>query len=67
VTTLRTLKKLLLGETWILPIGVAVTVAAGAGLRALAGGAWQHVGGPIMLGGVLAVLAASVETSVRRR
>jgi hypothetical protein len=66
VTTLRTLKKLLLGETWILPIGVAVTLAAGAGLSALAGDAWRHVGGLVMLVGVLATLALSVESSVRR-
>ena len=66
MTTLRTLKKLLLGETWILPIGVAVTLAAGAGLRALGGDAWPHIGGLIMLAGVIAVLALSVESSVRR-
>ena len=66
MTTLRTLKKLFLGETWILPIGVAVTLAGGAVLRALAGDIWHHVGGLVMLAGVLAVLAVSVETSVRR-
>lgn len=67
MTTLRTLKKLLLGETWVLPLGVAVTLAGGAALRSLAGDIWQHVGGLVMLVGVLTVLAASVETSVRRR
>jgi hypothetical protein len=67
VTTLRTLKKLLLGETWILPVGVAVTLAGGAALRALAGDVWQDVGGLVMLAGVLAVLGASVQASVRRR
>jgi len=66
MTTLRTLKKLLLGETWILPVGVAVTVAGGAALRALAGDIWQHAGGLVMLAGVLVVLALSVESSVRR-
>jgi hypothetical protein len=35
-------------------------------LRALAGDIWHHVGGLVMLAGVLAVLAVSVETSVRR-
>jgi hypothetical protein len=66
MTTLRTLKKLLLGETWILPIGIAVTLAGGAVLRALAGDIWEHAGGFAMLAGVLVALAASVEISVRR-
>ena len=66
MTTLRTLKKLLLGETWILPIGIAVTLAGGAVLQALAGHIWEHAGGFAMLAGVLVALAASVEISLRR-
>jgi hypothetical protein len=62
--TLRILKKLLLGETWILPIGLAITLAAGALLRP---SDWQRVGGFLLLGGVLVVLLASVSSSSRRR
>jgi hypothetical protein len=67
VTTLRTLKKLVLGETWTLPIGVAVTLGAGACLRVLAADFWHQVGGLLMLAGVLTVLGASVAASARRR
>ena len=66
MTTLRTLKKLLLGETWILPIGVATTLGAGAALHALATGAWQHAGGLFLLAGALTALVASVAASARR-
>jgi hypothetical protein len=67
VSTLRTLKKLLLGETWLLPIGVAAVVAAGGLLvRRLDADVWEHLGGFILLAGVLAVLLASVARTARR-
>jgi len=66
VTFLRTLRKLVLGETWILPLGVAAVVAAAAlVVRPLADGAWEHAGGFVLLAGVLAVLFASVARSRR--
>jgi hypothetical protein len=53
---MRTLKKLILGETWTLPIGLAIVVVVASAL-----------GGAALLVGVLAVLAISVERSARRR
>ena len=68
MSTLRTLKKLILGETWILPIGLALTLAAGGLLlRSFANSDWPHLGGFLLLAGVLAVLLASVNRSARRR
>lgn len=44
---MKTLRKLLLGETWVLPIGVALTIALGGILDATVGdgAVWQHGGG----------------------
>jgi hypothetical protein len=68
MSTLRTLKKLILGETWILPIGLAITLSAvGLLLRSVADGEWPHLGGFLLLAGVLAVLLASVNRSARKR
>lgn len=66
MTTLRTLKKLVLGETWTLPIGVAVALGAGAVLQWLAPDAWEHVGGLALAAGVLVVLHVGVARSARR-
>jgi hypothetical protein len=54
---LRTLRKLVLGETWSLPIGIAVAVAAAGAMRAAAGagGWWKDAGGFLLL--ALLVLA----------
>ncbi|MEA2130798.1 MAG: hypothetical protein QOJ85_3689 [Solirubrobacteraceae bacterium] len=61
MSTLRTLKKLVLGETWVLPVGVAVVVGAAALLvRPLASTAWHRLGGLIILAGVLGLLVISV-------
>ena len=67
MSTLRTLKKLLLGETWLLPLGIAAVVAAGVLVRPLAAHAWEHLGGFMLLTGVLAVLLASVARTARPR
>ena len=68
MSTLRALKKLLLGETWLLPVGIAAVVGCAALLvRPLAGGAWQRLGGFILLAGVLAVLVTSVASATRTR
>jgi hypothetical protein len=66
--TLRTLRKLLLGETWLLPLGIAVVLIAGGLLiRPLAPRAWPHIGGFVLLAGVLAVLLTSTARSARPR
>jgi hypothetical protein len=54
------LRKHVLGETWTLPLGVAITLLAGVALDA-AGPAWWHrAGGFVLLGGALATLVASL-------
>ena len=62
--TLRTLKKLLLGETWLLPIGLAITLAAGGLLHPVQD--WPRLGGFVLLAAVLLLLLASVNRSARR-
>jgi hypothetical protein len=59
---MRALRKLILGETWILPIGVALTLAAGLVLEAVAGGEtwWREAGGFVLLVLVLAALTAAL-------
>ena len=58
---MRTLKQLVLGETWVLPLGIAAVLAVG-GLvvRPLAPALWHDAGGFILLAGVLGVLLAGV-------
>jgi hypothetical protein len=62
IDTLRTLRKLVLGETWVLPLGVAVAVGAAAVVRALAGthGWWRQGGGFVLFGLVLLALLVAV-------
>lgn len=61
MSALRALRKLLLGETWVLPAGVAVVLLVlGLAVRPLLGDAWPRAGAPLLLAGVLAVLVAAV-------
>jgi hypothetical protein len=54
------LRKLVLGETWTLPLGVAVTLVIGLALDA-AGPAWWHrAGGFVLLVLALVTLALSL-------
>jgi hypothetical protein len=66
MSTLRTLKKLLFGETWLLPIGIAIVIAAALLIRALDQHLWARAGGPILLAGVIAVLLTCVRRTARR-
>jgi hypothetical protein len=67
MSTLRALKKLLLGETWLLPVGIFVVFTTCVLLaRPLSGGAWSHTGGFMLLAGILGVLLASVARTARR-
>ena len=47
---LQTARKLVLGETWRLPLGIAGTLVVAAGIRLWAGpdGWWEHAGGAIL-------------------
>ena len=64
---MRALRKLVLGETWALPIGVVLAVGAAALLRAASGDAawWRDAGGAILALLVLGALAYSVFSSAR--
>jgi hypothetical protein len=65
---LRTVKKLVLGETWLLPAGLTAVVAAAALLvRPLLSNGWHHFGGFVLLAGVAIVLVLSVSLSARAR
>jgi hypothetical protein len=65
---IRTLRKLVLGETWALPIGVAVAVGGAALLRLAAGdgGWWRDAGGFVLLGLILLALLVAVGRPGRR-
>jgi uncharacterized membrane protein len=57
---MRALRKLILGETWTLPLGIAAVVLVVAFVvRPLMGDAWESLGGFVLLGGVCGVLLLS--------
>jgi hypothetical protein len=57
---IRQLRKLLLGETWTLPLGIAITLLTGVALDAAGPDWWHRAGGFVLLGGALATLTASL-------
>jgi hypothetical protein len=61
---MRTVRKLVLGETWALPIGICVAVLAAFALRALAGpdGWWEDAGGFVLLGLLLVAFVTAVRS-----
>ena len=61
---MRTLRKLILGETWVLPLGIATTIAVGAVLHAAFGDDswWRHGGGVVLF----ALAAGSLWAALRR-
>ena len=61
---MRTLRKLILGETWALPLGIAATIALGAVLDTAFGDEtwWRHGGGVV----VFALAGASLWAALRR-
>ena len=62
---LRTLRKLVLGETWALPIGIAVAVGAAAVVSVVAGSSdWWHDSGGFVL---LALLVGAFVAGLRIR
>jgi hypothetical protein len=64
---MRALRKLVLGETWILPAGVAVSVGVAAVAREVAGpeGWFADSGGWLLLGLLAVAFAAAVLRSGR--
>ena len=66
---MRALRKLVLGETWTLPVGVFATLALALVLDAVAGDSawWRHAGGFLLLACVMVALAVSLAPAWRRR
>jgi hypothetical protein len=64
---MRALRKLVLGETVALPVGVALVLAAGLVLREVGGDRWEDDGGFLLVALVVAVLAVSLAPAHRRR
>jgi hypothetical protein len=60
VSFLRSLRSLVLGETLALPISVAALLGAALALRAASEAAWDALGAPFLVVGVLAVLLLNV-------
>jgi hypothetical protein len=54
--------KLILGETRLLPAGVAALLALALVGEALAGAWWQEAGGFVILGGAIALLVVATAT-----
>jgi hypothetical protein len=67
MSTLRDLRKLVLGETWLLPLGVAALVGVALAVRALAPDVWEDAGGFLLLAGVVGLLVVASTASVSRR
>jgi hypothetical protein len=69
MSTLRQLRKLILGETWSLPVGVAMALAAAGILRAVDGHDhwWQRGGGFLLLAFAGLALTASLGGALRAR
>ena len=57
---MRALRKLLLGETWALPVAVAVLVVAALVLRAVARDVWDDAGGFLLLAGAVIALSCAL-------
>jgi hypothetical protein len=69
VSVLAQLRKLVLGETWSLPLGVGLALGAAGIVRAIDGddGWWHHAGGFILLGLVAIALTISLAGALRAR
>jgi len=66
MSVLRELRKLVPGETWVLPLGVAALLAGALVLRAVAPDLWEDLGGLLLLGGVVGLLAVATRLPAKR-
>lgn len=57
---LRGVRVLVFGETWTVPIGVALTLSACAVLEAVSGSWWTDLGGFVLLAGAIATVSWSL-------
>ncbi len=64
---MRALRKLVLGETVALPVGVAIVLAIGFVLREVGGDWWEDDGGFVLLALVVGVLLAALAPAFRKR
>lgn len=64
---MKALRKLVLGETWAIPLGVAAIVAVAILVGELAPDAWGDQGGPAVLLAAVLVLVACLAGALRRR
>lgn len=60
---MSTLRKLVLGETWFLPLGIAVIIGIAAVVSVATPALWRDAGGPVILAAVLLVLVLAVRRS----
>jgi hypothetical protein len=68
MSVLPQIRKLLLGETWSLPLGIAAAVGAAAVTRGLTPREWwSHDGGFVLLGLLLGALTLSLTGALWRR
>ena len=67
IALLRSLRSLILGETWTIPLGVAATVGIAALVKSSFGDhAWDELGGFLLAGMIAITLVASISVSSRR-
>lgn len=67
MAVLRSLRSLILGETWTIPLGVAAAVLIAALLRsAISEQLWDEIGGFALAGMVAITLVASIARSSGR-
>lgn len=66
MSILKTLRKLVFGETWVLPIGVALALGGAELLRRALGGEWHSVGGFVLLAAIGALVVVSVRRTATR-
>ena len=57
---MRTLRKLVLGETWFLPLAILLVVGFAALLSTALEATWSDLGGPLLLAAIVGVLVAAV-------
>jgi hypothetical protein len=67
VSWLTVARKAVLGETWVLPLGVAILIGAAALLDAVAPDAFEAAGAPLLAAGVVALLLLAVAGEARGR
>lgn len=67
MSTLQAIRKLVLGETWRLPLGIAAAVGIAAVIRvsAGAGGWWADWGGAVLLAALAGALVLSLASPRR--